>query len=44
MIKFATLGPGGTNHELVTQRYIDFHQLKVIYLHQHVAIHYQSNV
>ena len=28
MIKFATLGPGGTNHELVTQRYIDFHQLK----------------
>jgi hypothetical protein len=22
---FATLGPAGTNHELVTQRYIDFH-------------------
>lgn len=28
MIRFATLGPGGTNHELVTQRYIDFHKLK----------------
>ena len=28
MIRFATLGPGGTNHELVTKRYIDFHKLK----------------
>lgn len=28
MITFATLGPGGTNHELVTRRYIDFHGIK----------------
>jgi hypothetical protein len=27
MIVFATLGPGGTNHELVTRRYIAFHGL-----------------
>jgi hypothetical protein len=27
-IVFATLGPAGTNHELVTRRFIDFHQLK----------------
>ena len=28
MIRFATLGPAGTNHELVTQRYISFHAIK----------------
>jgi hypothetical protein len=27
-IVFATLGPAGTNHELVTHRFIAFHQLK----------------
>jgi hypothetical protein len=27
MIVFATLGPAGTNHELVTRRYIEFHGL-----------------
>jgi hypothetical protein len=26
-LRFATLGPSGSNHELVTQRYIDFHAL-----------------
>ncbi len=26
-IVFATLGPSGTNHELVTRRYIDFHKI-----------------
>ena len=25
MLKIATLGPSGTNHELVTHRYMDFH-------------------
>jgi hypothetical protein len=27
VLVFATLGPAGTNHELVTKRYIDFHQV-----------------
>jgi hypothetical protein len=27
MLVFATLGPAGSNHQLVTQRYIDFHRL-----------------
>ena len=27
VITFATLGPSGTNHELVTKRYIDFHRI-----------------
>jgi hypothetical protein len=27
IIKFGTLGPSGTNHEYVTRRYIDFHEL-----------------
>ena len=26
-ITFATLGPSGTNHEFVAQKYIDFHEL-----------------
>jgi hypothetical protein len=26
-LRFATLGPAGSNHQLVTQRYIDFHCL-----------------
>lgn len=26
-LAFVTLGPAGTNHELVTQRYLDFHRL-----------------
>lgn len=25
MLRVATLGPGGTNHELVTRRYLEFH-------------------
>ena len=28
MIKFITLGPAGSNHQLVTERYIDFHGLQ----------------
>jgi hypothetical protein len=28
VIVFATLGPSGTNHELVTRRYIDFHGIE----------------
>jgi hypothetical protein len=28
MLRFATLGPSMSNHELVTQRYIDFHGLR----------------
>jgi hypothetical protein len=27
MITFATLGPAGTNHEFVTQRYIGLHEI-----------------
>lgn len=27
MLKFGTLGPRGTNHELVSRRYLDFHGL-----------------
>jgi hypothetical protein len=27
MLNFGTLGPTGTNHELVTRRYLDFHHL-----------------
>jgi hypothetical protein len=28
MLTFATLGPGGSNHELVTRRYLAFHGLR----------------
>lgn len=27
MLTFATLGPDGSNHQLVTQRYLDFHKI-----------------
>lgn len=28
VLRFATLGPAGSNHQLVTQRYIEFHRLR----------------
>jgi hypothetical protein len=27
-IVFSTLGPSGTNHELVARKYVDFHKLR----------------
>jgi hypothetical protein len=27
VLRFATLGPAGSNHQFVTQRYIDFHEI-----------------
>jgi hypothetical protein len=30
VLRFATLGPSGSNHQLVTQRYIEFHSLPAL--------------